>query len=649
MRPVGAVKLPVMVRSVLAIGVGALCGACGTSPSEAAGPDAAKPVVFVDVAEAAGIDCEVVCGDPRRWYIPESNGSGAAWLDADKDGDLDLFLGNGARLRYHDDGARLEVVEAGGSRYYRNEGDLQFVDATDDSGLATDAWINAVTVGDADGDGDPDLYLACFGDDLYLRNDGGTFVDATEAAGLGNSLWGAGAAFGDIDNDGDLDLYVANYCLFDLDAPPDGGKRAVYEGVEIGWGPEEENGQGFNLGAPDRFYLNEGAGVFREATKEAGFALEKDLCSYAVVFTDVDQDGWQDVLVANDLQPCNLFHNRGDGRFDEEGVERGFALNADGQATAAMGLLVADVDEDGDMDVLRTNFDFEPNSLHVNDGEGRFTDRAAAFGLAEPSVDRLGWGGAFFDADRDGDLELLVANGHVLPQAEAIGMNGWAQASQLFDNAPGKTGRRFREVEVAGGGLDALRSARGVALADPDQDGDLDALIVDIDARPRLLENRTPPRGAYLRVRTHGTHSNSDGLGARVRVVTQGRAWVREIRRTDGLYSSHDPAAFFGLGDATSVERVEVHWPSGLVQVVEKPELNTTLVNHRRRRSMKTLLIFPPQGHFTQPYLSLPSLVAWLNQNGYEDVTQLDLNIEAYDYFLSRERLTRSLERVQGA
>jgi len=551
----------------------------GTEDASRATEDGPR-FVFVDVAEAAGLDIVNVSGDRRRWYIPEGNGCGAAWLDVDGDDDLDLFVANGAGMRYVDDGARLEVeLGAGGARLYENKGAMTFEDVSAAYGLDVAGWINAVAVGDVEGDGDPDLYLACFGSDLFFRNDGGKFVECSAAAGLVNDLWGAGAAFGDVDNDGDLDLYVANYCLFDLDNPPDGGRRAVIDGVEIGWGPEAENGRGFNRGAPDRFFVNDGQGQFREASAELGLQLDAGLCSYAVVFSDVDDDGWQDILVANDLQPCNLFHNDGTGAFEEQGAQRGFALNGDGQATAAMGLLVADVDSDGDMDVLRTNFDFEANSLHINDGKGRFTDRANAAGLAAASVDKLGWGGGFFDADLDGNLDLLVANGHVMPQAAKIGMHEWAQRSQLFEGRRDASGAHtFVEATPAGKGLDLLRSARGVAFADADQDGDLDALIVDMDERPRLLENRSPARGKWLQIRTVGTMSNRDGLGARVRVVAGDRSWTNEVRFSNGLYSSHAPGLFVGLGPVTSVDRVEVRWPSGHEQVVLSPELNATLV-----------------------------------------------------------------------
>jgi hypothetical protein len=385
--------------------------------------------------------------------------------------------------------------------------------------------------------------------------------------------------FGDANRDGHLDLYVANYVLFDPEHPPLEGKRHVIDGVEIGWGPEGENDQGLNPGAPDVFYYGDGEGGFREATDEAGLALEKGLCSYAAVFSDVDGDGWPDLLVANDLQPSNLFLNDGEGGFREVGIERGFAMNGEGRPTSAMGLTVEDFDRDGDFDVFRTNFDMETNSLHVNDGRGYFTDQTARHGLGEPSLDRLGWGAAFFDADCDGDLDLMVANGHVMPQAEQIGMSGWLQRSQLFEALPGPDGAlTYRDVlPDPESGLAPLRSARGLALADVDDDGDVDALIVDLDGPPRLLENRSERRGAWLAVRTVGTKSNRDGFGAHITVIADGSTWVREMRSTQGLYSSHDPRLHFGLGAARAIERVEVRWPSGRVSVVESPDLNTLI------------------------------------------------------------------------
>jgi hypothetical protein len=564
--------------ALLALAFPAACG----DATQAAEPEE-RAFLFVDVAEAAGVTLRNVSGDPRRWYILESNGSGLAWLDADSDGDMDLFVGNGQSVEYVDDGARLEIGDDAASALYRNDtprgGSLRFADVSAEWNAARKDWVGGVAAGDTDGDGDTDLYLANFGPDALLVNAGQRFEDGTAAAGLGSTWWGAGAAFGDPDLDGDLDLYVANYCRFDPENPPAGGKRNVMNGVEIGWGPIGENQQ-YNAGAPDVYYVNDGRGRFRDATAEAGFAGVADACSYAVVFSDVDGDGRPDVLVANDLEPSHLFINRGDGTFAEEGAARGFATNAEGKSTSAMGLMLADLDGDFDQDVLRTNFDFEANCVHLNDGAGRFRDVPGAFGLAEPSMDRLGWGGGFFDADCDGALDLFVANGHVMPQAQEVGMSGWLMTSQLFEGRWNAQGRlEFADASSrAGADLGRPRSARGAAFADVDGDGDLDLAVTDVGEVVRLLENRTARRGKWIALELRGSKSNSDGYGARVRVHAGGRTQAREVRAGDGLYSSSDPRPHFGLGEVEAVEWVEVDWPSGARSRIESPALDAVLV-----------------------------------------------------------------------
>ncbi len=554
----------------------ALLTATSCSESETRAADEPE-FVFVDVAPATGIDVEIVCGDPRRWYIPESNGSGTAWIDYDSDGDLDLFVANGARLRYIDDGKRLEQLSDASSRLYRNDGAMKFTDVTDEAGARRTDWVNALATGDVDRDGDTDLYLACFGRDVYLRNDDGVFVDATQESGLGSELWGAGCAFADVDLDGDLDLFVANYVDFDLNNPPAGGKRDVIEGVEVGWGPVGENKQGINKGAANRFYLGDGQGKFTEATEAFGFQLPEPQCSYAAIFSDVDSDGYPDLLIANDLQPCNLFMNRAGKSFVDEGQKRGFAFDADGRATSAMGFAVADVDHDGDQDVFRSNFDFEANSYHQNTGSGSFRERAGQLGLAETTMDRLGWSCGFFDAELDGDLDLLVANGHVYPQASEIGMSGWLQASQLFRaESDEKLGTVWQDVTGSvAGDLSTKRSARSLAFADADNDGDIDVCVIDLDEAPRLLENRSPRRGHWISVRAIGTASNRDSYGAIVKVQAGERTWTSEVRTADGLYSAHDPRRHFGLGQVEKVDWIEVRWPSGRTERLETPKLDS--------------------------------------------------------------------------
>jgi hypothetical protein len=567
--------------SAAALSALACLSACADS-TRAAEP-AERPFLFVDVAAEAGVTLRNASGDPRRWYILESNGSGLAWLDADSDGDMDLFVGNGQSVEYVDDGARLAIGDDAASALYRNDtergGPWRFTDVSAAWNAARKDWVGGVATGDVDGDGDTDLYLANFGPDVLLVNEGASFADGTAAAGLGSPWWGTGAAFGDTDLDGDLDLYVANYCRFDPQDPPAGGKRNVMNGVEIGWGPIGENKQ-YNAGAPDLYYVNDGRGRFRDATAEAGFAAVAEACSYAVAFSDVDLDGDPDVLVANDLEPSHLFVNLGDGTFVEEGARRGFATNAEGKATSAMGLMLADLDGDLDQDVLRTNFDFEANCVHENDGAGRFRDVPGALGLAEPSLDRLGWGGGFFDADCDGALDLFVANGHVMPQSAEIGMSGWLMASQLFEGRWNEHGRlAFADATTrAGADLGLPRSARGAAFADADGDGDLDLAVTDIGEVVRLLENRTPRRGRWIALELRGSESNSAGYGARVRVQAGGRTHAREVRAGDGLYSSSDPRPHFGLGAVERVEWVEVDWPSGARSRVEGPALDALLV-----------------------------------------------------------------------
>ena len=299
---------------------------------------------------------------------------------------------------------------------------------------------------------------------------------------------------------------------------------------------------------------------------------------------DVTGDGWPELLVANDLQPCNLFVNLGEGRFRDEALARGFAYNAEGKATGAMALVVEDVDNDGDFDVLRTNFDHEANCLHINDGSGRFEDKAAAYGLAQPSLDKLGWDGAFFDADRDGDLDLVVANGHVYPQAEKIGLSPWLQATQLFEGVPHRTyGTVWEEAtKDAGPGFAPLRSARGVALADPDQDGDSDLLVIDIDERPRLLRNDSAKLGHWIGLELIGKYSNRDALGARVEIKAGKKAWTREVRAGNGLYSSNDKRLLVGLGEEGRVDSLTIRWPSGTVQVEQQVPIDRYFTIHER-------------------------------------------------------------------
>ncbi|MGQ0722140.1 MAG: CRTAC1 family protein [Candidatus Eiseniibacteriota bacterium] len=539
-------------------------------PLIVAGASAAAPALAVDFADRsadAGITVVNRCGADPRWFIPESNGTGAAWLDYDLDGDLDLYVVNGNGLEYLEGRTRLRFLPDASDRLYRNDGVWRFTDVTEEAGCAEGDWGNGVAVADVESDGDPDLYVANLGPDrLWLNEGDGTFRDATTERGLGHPGWSTGAAFGDVDRDGDLDLYVPCYVEFDPENPPDGGRIPTFDGVQVGYGPEGEN-PGINPGAPDVFYLNDGGGFFTEATAERGFALEKALCSYSAVFCDVDGDGWQDLLVTNDKQPSQLFVNRGDGFFVEEGEARGFARGADGKVLSSMGLAVADVDDDGDLDAFVTNFDFEPNNLRLNDGRGFFTEAADAAGLNAPNLNRLGWGCGFFDAELDGDLDLFVANGHVIPQCEQIGMSPWRMANHLFLRDGAKSGApAFALWEApAGSPLAIVESSRATVFGDPDADGDVDLIVIDMDRPPQVLENRSERRGRWLAVELQGTRSPRDAYGARVEVEAGGRTRTSWKIPNQGIYSSNDPVVHFGLGPVDRVDRVRVRWTGGAV------------------------------------------------------------------------------------
>jgi hypothetical protein len=534
----------------------------GAEPGVAGGAG----VAFVDRAADAGITVVNRCGADPRYFIPEGNGCGAAWLDHDLDGDLDLYIVNGAGLEPVDGRRRLRIVRDATNRLYRNDGDWKFTDVTREAGVGDDGWGNGAAVADVDDDGDPDLYVANLGPDvLYLNRGDGTFRDATAERGLGHAGWSTGGAFSDVDRDGDLDLYVPCYVEFDPERPPAGGDLMDVDGVAVGWGPEGEN-PGVNPGAPDVFYLNEGGGRFREATAERGLALEKPLCSYAAVFADADGDGWDDLLVTNDAQPNSLFLNRGDGTFTEAGEERGVARGADGSFQAGMGLAVADVDDDGDPDLCVTNFDFEPNNLYLNDGAGFFHDAGDAAGLHAPSMDRLGWGCGFLDAELDGDLDLFVANGHVIRQCEEIGMSPWNMPNQLLLREAGAGGGPAFAAAAfpADSPLALAASSRGAAFADADGDGDVDIVVLDMDRPPQVLENRSARAGHWLEIELIGDRPR-DAYGARIEVEAGGRARTGWKIPNQGVYSSHDPAVHFGLGPAERVDRVRVRFPGGAV------------------------------------------------------------------------------------
>jgi hypothetical protein len=534
----------------------------------------ARPVVptFVDATAASGIEFRNVCGAPPgdKGWLSESMGAGAAWLDYDLDGKLDLFLVNGSTHQ-------RKAGTGEPNRLFKGDGKGSFVDVTAKSGLGHRGWGYGVAVGDYDNDGDPDLYVTNLGPNALFRNEGdGTFTDVTAKAGAGDPSWGTSAAFFDADGDGDLDLYVANYVDFDTAKIPRFGTEeaaktttCTVQGVPVFCGP---------LGTPpaaDVLYRNEGNGKFSDATARAGLRLDVPRYALGVVSADFDRDGDSDLYVANDSVQNSMWRNKGDGTFEDFGVASMTALSGSGRPQAGMGTDAGDYNGDGWPDVVVTNFSHDLNTLYRS-VEGRFFfDESTMVGMGTTNM-ALSWGVGLHDLDLDGDLDLFIANGHLYPNMDDYD-NGldFKQRNHLFV----QHGKRFHEVSSrAGAALQVKRSFRGAAFADYDDDGDLDILLTALDEGVQLLRNETPRQGHWLAVKLEGTASNRDGVGARVIAAVPGGVTIEAQRKGGGSYlSGSDPRVHLGLGAATRLERLEVRWPSGKRDVLRGVEVDRVI------------------------------------------------------------------------
>jgi hypothetical protein len=527
----------------------------------AGGTDAPGGVRFVDVAPTAGIRFTHMNGRSGRYFIAETMGSGCAFLDYDGDGRLDLFLVNSSRLPGF--GGKSPFYPA----LYRNEGNGQFRDVTQQAGLALDCYGMGVAVGDYDNDGDPDLLLTSYGGSHLFRNDHGHFHEVTDAAGVKKPAWGAGAAWFDYDRDGYLDLFICSYVDWTTshtDNCGEGSDRYICGPTHYG-------------GAASVLYHNDRNGRFTDVTKRAGIANPNGK-ALGVAVWDVDQDGWPDLAVSNDSEPNWLFHNNRNGTFSESGVEAGIAYANQGKARAGMGADTADYDHSGREALLIGNNTVEGLAFfRPLDAAGHFTDAADEVGLFEASLPFSTFGARFVDVDLDGFPDILTANGHVNEHiARTSGSFTFAERMQLFHNEADETGkRRFRDVTAAAGpGLNSPRVARGLAVGDFDGDGDPDFLVTANNGAAALVQNQGPPKAHWLAFRLIGDKSNREGIGARIRVTAGGQTqsgWVR----SGGSYCSEDEhVARFGLAGSSQADRVEVHWPSGLTDRLENVPAN---------------------------------------------------------------------------
>src|SRR6266581_1030945 len=481
-------------------------------------------------------------------------------------------------------------ITAGG---FVDDAPVVFIDVTKQAGLdkfhhrsgtprkATilETMGSGVALLDYDNDGWPDIYVANYGKNrLYHNNHDGTFTDVAEKAGVALGGWSTSPTWGDYDHDGRLDLFVPGYVKFDLDHPPIAGQGTIpqnfcqFRGIAVMCGPRGLPGE------PDHLFHNNGDGTFTDVSVKAGVSDPSGYYGLAAVFVDVDDDGWVDLVVANDSVPNYLYRNRHNGTFEDVSYASGFALSEDGREQASMGIGVGDYNRDGKVDLFTTTFSDDYKTLYRNDGAGSFTDVTYRAGLAGPTIPFLAWGTGLLDFDNDGLLDIFIVNGHVYPEVDRQDWGTtWAERPQLFRNLDES---KFQEVPPAtGSGLADVITGRGAAFGDIFNSGHIDVVINNIDATPTLLGNVVKNGNHWLTLKLiGGPKSPRDAIGAKVFLTAGGVRQRAEVVRVGSYSSSSDPRVHFGLGSATKVDKIEIHWPSGTRQKATVPGIDRIVI-----------------------------------------------------------------------
>jgi hypothetical protein len=541
------------------------------------------PLVFEDATQKSGLTTWThTMGTPQKHFILEANGSGVALIDYDNDGWLDIYLVNGSTFD-----ALSGKAPAPKAALFHNNHNGTFTNVADKAGVTNQRWGFGAAVADYDNDGWPDIYVSNFGKNrLYRNNHDGTFTDVAEKAGVTLGNWSTGATWGDYDGDGRLDLFVAGYVHYDVaSAPAPDTKESPnafcqFRGQDVMCGPRGLKGE------PDHLFHNNGDGTFTDVSEKAGVADTAGYYGLTSAFVDLNNDGKLDLVVANDSTPNYLYLNKGAGTFDDISYASGYALNEGGRETASMGIAIGDFRNTGLLDLYNTTFSDDYNPFYRNDGNANFTDVSYQLGLAEPTVPFLGWGNAAIDYDNDGWKDLISANGHVYPIVDKMPWGtSYAERPTLFHNLEGK---KFDPVPaVQGSGLARVVAGHGLAAGDLFNDGKLDVVINVIDSHPLLLRNVSADKHHWIELKLiGGPKSPRDAIGASVYLTSAGKKQRGDVISGASYASTHDPRIHFGLGDATTIDSIEVHWPSGTVEkfTASKPDQILTLAEGQGSR-----------------------------------------------------------------
>jgi enediyne biosynthesis protein E4 len=555
-------------------------------PITAGGFVPAGPTVFQDIAEKAGLTTwKHTMGTSEKKFIIETNGSGVGLIDYDNDGWLDIYLVNGSTPD-----AIAGKAPAPKAALFHNNHDGTFTNVADKAGVTNERWGVGVAIADYDNDGWPDIYVSNFGKNrLYHNNHDGTFTDVAEKAGVTLGNWSTGSTWGDYDGDGRLDLFVPGYIHYDMaNQPSSGGQGSPFSFCEFRGEPVMCGPRGLK-GEPDHLFHNNGDGTFTDVSEKAGVADKNAYYGLASAFVDINNDGKPDLLVANDSTPNYLYINKGDGTFEDASYASGYALNENGRETASMGIGIGDYQNNGLLDVYNTTFSDDYNPLYRNDGNANFTDISYQMGIAEPTIPFLGWGNAFLDYDNDGWKDIVISNGHVYPAVDHVAWGtSWAQRPLLFHNIDGKKFDLVPAVENTG--LAKVVVGRGLAVGDLFNDGKIDVVINVLDGKPVLLRNVNPDKHHWIELKlVGGPKSPRDAVGATVYLTADGKRQRGDVISGSSYASSHDPRIHFGLGDATTINAIEVHWPSGSIEKfsIAKPDQIVTLTEGKGEAAAK--------------------------------------------------------------